>query len=266
LAYCAQQAFLRAGDIAKVPLAYQVTLDARLLLFTLAVSILAAIVFGLTPAVQITSSFVAASQESRRATAGAAGRNMRRLLAGSEFAIALVLVAGAALLIRSFMRLNDVNPGFTPDHLVTAHITLPWALYRDDKAVVRFWDEFLQRVNSVPGVRSAALSLSLPPNLLVLTNPFMTDRQAYDRSRPPQVAEELSVSMGYFTTLGVPLLAGRDFQPADRESKLAPIIINRTTAEKYFPGQDPIGHKLQTGSPRPDPPNETIIGVVGDVK
>src|SRR5262249_19235974 len=152
-----------------------------------------------------------------------------------------------------------------PDHLVTAQITLPWALYRDDKAVVRFWDEFLPRVGTVPGVRSATVTLSLPPNLLALTNPFTAEGQSYDKGRPLQLAEEMTVSPEYFTTLGVPVLAGRSFQPSDRDSKLDPIIINRTTAEKYFPGQDPIGRKIQTGDPRPAAPTETIIGVVGDV-
>jgi predicted permease len=183
-----------------------------------------------------------------------------------EFAIALVLVVGASLLIRSFLRLQDVNPGFNPDHLVTAQITLPPALYRDNKAIVAFWDELLRRANTLPGVKAASLTMSLPPNLLQLTNPFTAEGQPFDRSRPQQLAEESTVSPGYFTTLGVPIINGRDFTEADGTSSQRPIIINRTLAERYFPGQNPIGRRLQTGEPRPEPPDETIIGVVGDVK
>jgi predicted permease len=177
-----------------------------------------------------------------------------------------VLVVGASLLIRSFVRLQRVDPGFSPDHLVTAQLTLPGALYRDDKAIVAFWDEFLRRANRLPGVKAASLTMSLPPNLLQLTNPFTAEGQPYDRSRPQQLAEESTVSPGYFTALGVPIIMGRDFAEADGTSPLQPIVINRTLAERYFPGQNPIGRRLQTGEPRPEPPDETIIGVVGDVK
>ena len=266
LAYWAQRAFLSAGNVARIPLAYQVEIDGRMLLFTLAVSVVAGVIFGLAPALRCTGPLAPALKEAERGSGDTSGQTVRRVLVAGEFAIALVLLVGAALLIRSFVRLYDVDPGFNVDHVVTAQVTLPSALYHDDKAIVRFWDEFLQRVNAVPGVQSASLNMALPPNLLALTNPFTVEGQPYDKSRPLQLAEEATVAPGYFATLGVPILAGRDFNAGDAASKQDPIIINRTTAEKYFRGRDPIGHKLQTGDPDPNPPTETIIGVVGDVK
>ena len=267
LAAWALTAFVSLGSTMRVPMAYQAAMDTRVLLFTLTISVISGVLFGLAPALHAEgSSLHDVLRDATRATASAAGLGARRVLVAIEFSLALVLVAGAALLVRSFVRLQEVNPGFNPDHILTAQITLPWALYRDEKSVVAFWDEFLRRANGLPGVRSVSLTLSLPPDQLALTNPFTAEGQTYDKSRPLQLAEEMAVGPGYFSTLGVPILAGRDFNDADRNNKLDPIIINRTLAEKYFPGKDPIGRRLQTGDPRPGPPSETIVGVVGDVK
>ncbi|HTL44746.1 MAG TPA: ABC transporter permease, partial [Vicinamibacterales bacterium] len=267
LAFWSQRAFQAFQGILRIPLAYGVEIDWRVLLFTAAVSVVAGVLFGLAPGLHRgAGSLYDVLKDAERGSAGAIGQNARRVLVAGEFAVALVLVVGASLLIRSFIRLQDVNPGFGPDRIVTAQIMLPPGLYRDDKAVAAFWDEFLRRANRVPGVESVSITLALPPHLLALTNPFTAEGQTYDRSRPLQLAEEMSISPGYFTTLGVPVVAGRDFNDADQASKQDPIIINRTLAEKYFPGQNPIGRHMQTGDPRPTPPDETIIGVVGDVK
>ena len=267
LAALAQKTFAPLGSMMRIPMAYQATIDTRVLLFTLGVSVLSGVLFGLTPALHASSgSLHDILRDATRATASAAGLTARRILVATEFSLALVLVTSAALLVRSFVRLQEVNPGFNPEHVLTAQITLPWALYREEKAVAAFWDEFLRRTNSLPGVTSVSLTLSVPPDQLALTNPFTAEGQTYDKSRPLQLAEEMTIGPGYFSTLGVPILGGRDFNDADRTSALDPIIINRTLAEKYFPGRDPIGRHIQTGDPRPAPPKETIVGVVGDVK
>jgi putative ABC transport system permease protein len=266
LTFWAQRAFTSINSVVRIPMAYQVEIDGRVLLFTLVVSVLCAIVFGLAPALQGGGSLAGVLKDAARSSSGGARQTLRRVLVAAEFAIALVLLVGATLLIRSFVHLEEVSPGFNPDHILTAQISLPYALYPDEKAAVQFWDEYLRRAAQVPGVESVSLTLSAPPNMLALTNPFTAEGQPYDKSRPIQLAEEMSVSPGYFSTLGVPLLAGRDFNDGDRNNKQSPIIINRTLAERYFPGKDPIGRHLQTGDPHPDPPNETIIGVVGDMK
>jgi putative ABC transport system permease protein len=267
LAMWAQRVFLEFQSTLRIPFGYEVGIDWRVLVFTAIVSIVSGVVFGVAPGLHRSSgSQYEVLKDAERGSAGGAGQSARRALVVGEFAIALVLVVGASLLIRSFVRLQRVDPGFSPDHLVTAQVALPGALYRDDKSIVAFWDEFLRRANRLPGVKAASLTMALPPNVLRLTNPFTAEGQTYDRSRPQQLAEESSVSPGHFTTLGVPILMGRDFTEADSTSPLHPIVINRTLAERYFPGQNPIGRRLQTGDPRPEPPDETIIGVVGDVK
>jgi putative ABC transport system permease protein len=267
LAAWAQTAFASLGSMMRIPMAYQAKTDMRVLLFTLGISVVSGVLFGLAPALHAEGgSLHDVLRDATRATASSAGLGARRVLVATEFSLALVLVAGAALLVRSFVRLQEVNPGFNPDHILTAQITLPSALYRDEKAIIAFWDEFLRRANGLPGIQSVSLTISVPPDQLALTNPFTAEGQTYDQARTLQLAEEMAIAPGYFSTLGVPILAGRDFNEADRYSKLDPIIINRTLAEKYFPGQDPIGRRLQTGDPRPEPPSETIIGVVGDVK
>jgi putative ABC transport system permease protein len=267
LAIWAQSVFQKFQSTLKIPFAYEVGIDWRVLLFTAAVSIVAGVLFGIAPGLHRSSrSQYEVLKDAERGSAGGSGQSARPALVVAEFAIALVLVVGASLLIRSFARLQSVDPGFNPDHLVTAQVTLPHSLYRDDKATVAFWDEFLRRANRLPGVKAASLTMSLPPNQLQLTNPFTAEGQPYDKSRPQQIAEEVTVSAGYFTALGVPIIMGRDFTEADGTSPLHPIVINRTLADRYFPGQNPIGRRLQTGEPRPEPPDETIIGVVGDVK
>lgn len=267
LAMWAQSVFQEYQSTLRIPFGYEVGIDWRVLVFTASVSVVSGIVFGIAPGLHRDSgSQYEVLKDAERGSAGRSGQAARRSLVVAEFAIALVLVVGASLLIRSFVRLQEVDPGFSPDHLVTAQVALPAALYRDDKAIIAFWDEFLRRANRQPGVEAAALTMALPPNLVRLTNPFTTDGQSYDSSRPQQLAEESTVSPGYFTTLRVPIIMGRDFTEADRTSQQNPIIINRTLAERYFPGQNPIGRRLQTGEPRPEPPDETVIGVVGDVK
>jgi putative ABC transport system permease protein len=118
-------------------------------------------------------------------------------------------------------------------------------------------------------VTAAGVSMSLPPNLLAITNPFTVEGQGYDRTRPLQLAEEMTVSPDYFRAMGIPLLKGRFFTDSERvekESDPMILIINETMAKRYFPGQDPIGKRIQTGDPDPKSKWETIVGVVGDVK
>jgi putative ABC transport system permease protein len=266
LAVWIQQAFLGLGGV-KIPFAYRIGLDWRVLVFTVGISVASGVLFGLAPALHGTSSPLHdILKDAGRGTAGADSQITRRVLVAAEFAFALVLVAGAALMVRSFLRLGDVSPGFNTSHLLTAEITLPSGLYRDEKSVITFWDEYLRRVNALPGVESASVTLSLPPHLLQLTNPFTVEGQGYDRSRPLQLAEEMTVSPGHFHTLGVPIIAGRDFNVSDRTSGIDAVIINKTMADQFFAGRDPVGRRLQTGDPDPTSPWETIIGVVGDVK
>ncbi|HWC16293.1 MAG TPA: ABC transporter permease, partial [Terriglobales bacterium] len=265
LAICTVRAFVVFAPN-MIPRSSEVNVDSSVLLFVVALTILTGILFGLAPALH--SGRGSLHETLKQATRGssAGGQLTRRVLVISEFALALVLMVGAALLIRSFALLQNVNPGFKPSNLLTVQVSLPPALYQREADVMNFWDSFLQRLDAVPGIESAAVTLSLPPNRLALTNPFTVEGQPYDPKRPLPLAEEMTVSSSYFKTLGIPLLAGRVFNDADRVGGHPLLIINKSMADLYFRGQDPVGKRLQTGDTDPRSPWETIIGVVGDVK
>jgi putative ABC transport system permease protein len=202
-------------------------------------------------------------KEGSATTGSRSGDRIRKVLVVSEFALALVLMIGAGLLIRSFLRLRDVDPGFRPDHLVTARVSLPATRYAQDPQIISFWQRLLERVQTLPGVQATAITMSLPPNQLYISNPFTLEGQGYE-SHTSQLAEELTISPDYFRALNIPLLQGRSFTDADRKAPV--LIINQTMAKKYFPDQDPIGKRLKTGDADPTSPWETVVGVVGDVK
>jgi putative ABC transport system permease protein len=264
LGYIGVHAFLAFAP-GKIPRLIEVGVDGRVLAFTCLVSILGGILFGLAPALHSTRASLNDSlKEGTRSAGSASGNKIRKFLVVSEFALALVLMIGAGLLIRSFLRLRGVNPGFQQGHLVTAQISLPRTPYEQEPQIISFWQQFLARVQALPGVQAAGITMSLPPNLLQITNPFIVEGQGYDRNRALQLAEELTISPDYFGALGVPLLKGRFFTDSDRTVEV--LIINETMAKKYFANQDPIGKRIQTGDPDPKSPWETVVGVVGDVK
>lgn len=250
------------GDIPRMT---EVGIDGRVLAFTCVVSLLAGILFGLAPALHsVGASLNESLKEGTRSVGSSSGNKIREVLVVSEFALALILMIGAGLLIRSFLRLRDVDPGFRQDHLVTAQVSLPNVHYKEDAQIVSFWQQFLSRVQALPGVQAAGISMSLPPNLLQITNPFTVEGQTNDPKRALPLAEETPISPDYFRALGVPLLRGRFFTDADRITPV--LIINQTMARQYFPNQDPIGKRIQTGDPDPKASWETVVGVVGDVK
>jgi putative ABC transport system permease protein len=248
-----------------IPRLAEVGMDGRVLAFTCVISVVAGILFGLAPALHsVRASLNETLKEGTRSAGSSSGNKIRKVLVVSEFAMALVLMIGAGLLIRSFLRLRDVDPGFQQDHLVTAQISLPYARYKEDAQVVSFWQQFLNRVQVLPGVQAAGITMSLPPNLLQISNPFTVEGQPHDPRHALPLAEETPISPDYFRALGVPLLKGRLFSDADRTTPV--LIINQTMAKQYFPNQDPIGKRIQTGDPDPKAPWETVVGVVGDVK
>ena len=249
-----------------IPRLSEVDVNVRVLIFTATLSVLAGIMFGLVPALSgFSSSLIETLKGGSRTTSTRTGQRTRRLLVISEFALALMLVVGAGLLLHSFARLQRVDPGFDARHVLTLNIALPETRYAKESQIEQFWQQFLERVQQLPGVRAAGITLSLPPNLLLITNPFTLESQGFDPSRPLQLAEEMSISQDYFKTLGIPLVKGRFFTAQDKGASHA-VIINQEMAKRYFPRHDPIGQRLQTGDPNPKAPWETIVGVVGDVK
>ncbi|MEW6127991.1 MAG: ABC transporter permease [Acidobacteriota bacterium] len=246
----------------------EMQLDGRVLLFTGLISMVSGLIFGLAPAIQSGQVRLqtALKEGGRSDTEGFAKRRLKNLLVVSELALALILLVGAGLMIRSFQTLQQVNPGFNPHNVVSLQINLPRNKYPDAAQVATFQQRFLQGVESLPGVESASLSMALPPNLLIMTNPFTVEGNPPATGEAQPLAEHLLVSPDYFKTLGIRLINGRVFTDADNQDAPAAIIINKTMAELYFAGQDPVGKRLQTGDYSPQFPYDLIVGVVDDVK
>jgi len=250
-----------------LPRLHEVGIDLRVLLYTATVTILSGILFGLAPAVGVSRPGLASKLHTgARGTTDHAGRRLRSLLVVTEFALAVMLLCGAGLLIRSFLRLQQVSPGFDAGGILTASVSLPQARYPDEAARSAFFREVVERAGSLPGVQAAAISMALPPDLLVMTNPYTVEGRPLPPGRNPPAVAQLLIGGDYFRVLGVPLLRGRAFTDADTAAAPQVIIINQTMAATQFPGEDPIGRRIQLGDPDPQSPWVTIVGVVGDVK
>ena len=251
-----------------LPRVKEITIDGRVLAFTACVALAASVLFGLAPVFGISAPRLDASlrQGGRSLSGSSASRLTHNILVVAEFSLALVLLAGAGLLLRSLVRLESVSPGFNPQHIVTARISLPHARYQSAEQVTSFYQQLLEKVGNTPGVAAAGLTMSLPPNLLEVGNPFHVEGQPYTPGKSAALAEEVPISEGYFNALGVPLLAGRFFGGTDRLPGHHALIINKTMAENYFPGGEAVGKRVQTGDTSPGATWYTIVGVVGDVK
>ncbi len=259
---------LRAFGPDDVPRLHDVTVDCWVLGWTALISLGSGILFGIAPAWHGTTNLNDSLKESGRATtASGAANRLRNVLVISEIAIALMLLIGAGLLIRSFVSLQQVHPGFVPQQIVTMEITLPSAKYSDAPKIASFFDGLLTRVRTLPGVSSAALTLSLPPNGLQINDNFLAEGQPLvDDSKAP-IGDAVAITPGYFHTFGVPVLQGRDFTDTDNKSSPPVVIINRTLARQFFGNTNPVGKRLKVGgTDRKNNPWMEIVGVVGDVK
>lgn len=246
-------------------------LDGSVLVFTLGVSILTALIFGLAPAVQRTKiNLSEAMKESARSSG--ASRSHRRFQQGLvvvEVALSLVLVIGAALLIRSFLSLQRVNLGFIAEKVMTAQLSLPPFEYRENYQVAAFFQQLLDRVASLPSVKFSGIVSSLPLSGGAGRDPFSIEGRPWRLSganRIPQVADYQAAGPGYFRAMQIPLLQGRDFTPGDTQGTAPVAIINETLVRGFWPGENPIGKHLMIGAPRPGAPWLTVVGVVADVR
>ena len=258
---------LRSGP-AQLPRGGEITLDPTAVAFTAFLAIFAGILFGLAPAWQSSRAALFEDLKQRGGNAALRGRmRVHDVLVVTEFALALILLVGAGLMVKSFARLQRVDTGVEPAHVLTARLSLPPARYQSPQKITGFYRDLVGRTSALPGVEAAAVTMSLPPNLNMIGNPFRLESQPLHPPGPQQEADEMTISPDYFRALGIPLLRGRVFTDADGADKTPGVlIINQSMAKKYFSGQDPIGQRLQTGDPDPKSPWETIVGVVGDVK
>jgi len=249
-------------DAFSIPLLDSVQLDTRALGFTWLIAILTGLIFGLLPALQVPAMAVQESlkDSSRGSSQGRRHAWIRGTLVVSEIAFACVLLVGAGLLIRSFVRVLDVNLGFQPERAAAMRVD-PSSQYSTQAQRNAYFDEALHRVKAIPGVQAAGLTDVLP---LGHNRSWSAGAKGHDYSLahpPPPVFVRL-VSDGYVKAMGIPLLAGRDFMESDTVSRKPVIIINETLARTLWPGQSPIGQTLIYS----DVPEREVVGVVADVR
>jgi putative ABC transport system permease protein len=244
------------------------SVDARSLVFTLAVSLGAALVFGLAPALQTTQPNLTETlkEGDRASSAGAKSRRLRSALVVAEVALAMVLLALSTLMVQSFVRLQHVDVGFNPENVLTLEIDIPPAKYTGDTETNQFFERALERVRALPGVQSAAEIYPLPLNFESMGIRFTIE------GRPPlEPGEKLFANNFWsttdtFRTMEIPLLRGRAFTGEDNEQAPRVVIINQTMAERYWPNQDPIGARIRLEPETEDEKIATVIGVVGNSK
>jgi putative ABC transport system permease protein len=253
-----------------IPRAGEIGIDGRVLLFTLLISVLTGVLFGLAPALHSRASvlFAALKEGGQRSTAGASRQLLRRTLVVAEVALAATLVLVGGLLIRSFWLLLQVDPGFDPRGVLTFQIALPDARYPDDRQVIAFYQRLVDDLKTLPGVQSAAAAWGLPPKRDLLANDTEFEGLAEPPAGPPQNVDYWQgVTAEYLDTMKIPVVSGRGFLPTDGAGTPLVVLVNETTAKHFWPGQDPLGKRLRAPAP-PDAPLPwlTVVGVVKDVK
>lgn len=243
----------------------EVSLDPSVLGFAGAVTLTAGLLFGLAPLLHGVSRDAAEGLRSagRTATVGTGWRRVRSALVTAEFALALPLLVGAALLFGSFLRLRSVDPGYDPADLISARISLPAASYADASETTRFWDDAVRRIEEIPGVAAAGISTALPPHTSGFTNNFdlLDDPVAPGASQ--HVVPWSWVSPSFLRVLNVPLLQGRLLDESDQGAP-AVAVVSRSWVERYSRDRQVVGRQLYSGGDTGTP--VTIVGVVGDVK
>jgi putative ABC transport system permease protein len=251
-----------------VPRIDNVSIDANILLFTLGISVVTGLIFGLVPALQASRFDLNKSLKdgTRGMTAGVGQNRLRSLLVVSEVAMALVLLVGAALLMKSFARLLDVEPGFNPENVLTFQLQLadlePSRYAREEERAA-FVQQLMDRLRVLPGVENAGGVLALPlSGASESTDVVLEGRESTPFEQSPE-ADYTIVTANYFETLQIPLLQGRDFNAQDKRDALRVIVINDILAQRLWPGQEPIGKRLRVGFEREQ---REVIGVVGSIK
>jgi predicted permease len=259
---------LKAIGSQTVPRLREVNIDLVVLGITVAICVGTGIIFGLAPGLasarpELTETL---KEGGRSSTHGTRRNRLRNGLVIAEVALALVLLSGAALLIKSFAKLQNVNPGFNPRNALTFEISLPKIQYADDPSIVRFNKEAQRRIATLPGVQSAGFSTILP---LAGTNSdwsfAIQGRPSNDNSPSPD-EEKRQVSPDYFRALQTPLIKGRLFGNADTADAPPVIIVNQAFAKKFWPNEDALGKRITFDNPKKNPKWITIVGVVGDIR
>jgi putative ABC transport system permease protein len=245
-----------------------IDIDGKVLLFTLLISLATGLIFGIAPATQASNFNLneTLKEGGRDSGASVRGNRIRGLLVIAEVAVSFLLLIGAGLLINSFVHLRTLDPGFRTDHLLTAKVELPELKYPDKAHRTPFYNELVRQLSALPGVQSAAVAGNLPftydGDSMYIGVEGVPDPPPGHR---PDVVLRV-VGPGYFNTMGIKIVQGRDFNEHDAGDSVAAVVISEKTARYYWPGQNPIGKRLKPGSTTSDNPWRQVIGVVTDVR
>ena len=252
-----------------IPRAVHVGMDWRVLGFTLGVSLLTGLIFGLAPAFHSSKTeLVESLKEGARGTSvGSFANVIRKALVVIELGFAVLLLTGAALLIQSLWRLQKVNSGLQPENILTFNLTLPEIKYKWDRQS-QFFIDLKKRLETTPGVQSASTIYPLPLSGDRFVISFEIDGRPMAPKDHPS-AEFFTTGVGYFKTMGIPITKGRDFDDRDRHGSTSVVIVSETFARQHFPNEDPLGKRIKPGISTiddEDSPMREIVGVVGDVR
>ncbi|HEY9433307.1 MAG TPA: ABC transporter permease [Blastocatellia bacterium] len=253
---------------ANIPRLETIRLDGRVLWFTLALSLLTGMIFGLAPALQTSHLKLsdALKEGGRTGAGGLRAQRIRGVFIVAEVALTLALLVGAGLLVRSFWRLQNVNPGFKTDHLLTLRVTLCCSKYNQGAQAVSFYERLQERLAALPGVVAVSAASYIMLRKLTNSASFTIENRPRD---PSELALELPIDRvlpNYFQTMGIQLLQGRAFTAQDSRDSPRVAIVNETFAKRYFSNEDPVGKRFTFGGGGPNARWITIVGVVRDTK
>jgi putative ABC transport system permease protein len=236
------------------------------LLFTVGLSLVSGLIFGLAPALQVSKpNLNDALKEGGRQSSGGSNR-LRGSLVVFEIALSLILLVGAGLLTRSFMSLLKTDPGFKPDHLITANLVLPAAKYKDDPSRAAFYTDLVQRVQAVPGIQSAAMVNYIPLGGANSSDAILIDGQPEPPPGQENEGRYRVCTPDYFETMGISVLKGRAFTAQDKAGAPPVAVVNETLAKKHWPNADAIGKRFRFYGPLDKNPWIEVVGIVQDVR
>ena len=251
----------------RIPRAYEIRLDGTVLAFTLGISLLTGILFGLAPALQASRCDLhEALKEGGRTGTGGIRHRLRDLLVVAETALALVLLIGSGLLVKSFVRVQQVNPGFRPDYVLAMQIALPAFRYKEAGQIDTFYRQVLESIRRLPGVQSAGATSILPMSGQNSSGSFGIEGRAIQPGEVSPHGDRWSVTDGYFQAMQIPLVRGRYFTAQDTADAPSVVIIDETMARKYWAREDPIGKRIAFEGTADNPRWREIVGIVAHIK
>jgi len=253
----------------EVPYWIRFDFDWRVFSFALGIGAISSVLFGLLPALQASHPHLvdALKEGGRSGTGGTKGQRMRNSLVVAEIALALVLLIGAGLMMRSFMNLQKTDIGIDPSQTLTFRVGLPEAQFPDKESPARFFEQLVPKLASLSGVESAGATTSLPAAGNIGISAFILEGEPEPKQlQDARTLRQLTITPGYFQTARIPLLRGRDFSAADSKDAPRVVVIDDDAARAWFPNQDPVGHQLRMLDRQGEPPRwATIVGVVRPV-